>query len=202
MLTTFHVGNQQPYLCKMTKGIEIFLNTYKSWMLKTKFGNCIQTLSANDPSTIWTFVWNLICPNSSGPTIQNGSYDLQNLRSGFNLSTSPFAVLVERILNGDQRVFVAQICVKIGQVLAGHLQVGCLPRVRAWGHEGRPKKNWQLVWVHMSMFLEEVYIFKTGNKRERERQSDRVTEIKRHVRHRDTEKERERERNKKRKWDK
>ena len=51
----------------------------------------------------------------------------------------------------------------------------------------------------MSMFLEEVYIFKTGNKRERERQSDRVTEIKRHVRHRDTEKERERERNKKRK---
>lgn len=63
------VGNQQPYLCKMTKGIEIYLNTYKSWMLKTKFGNCIQTLSANDPSTIWAFVRNLICPNSSGPTI-------------------------------------------------------------------------------------------------------------------------------------
>ena len=173
MLTTFHVGNQQPYLCKMTKGIEIFLNTYKSWMLKTKFGNCIQTLSANDPSTIWTFVWNLICPNSSGPTIQNGSYDLQNLRSGFNLSTSPFAVLVERILNGDQRVFVAQICVKIGQLLAGHLQVGCLPRVRAWGHEGRPKKTGNWCGFICPCFWKR-YTYSRQETKERER--DRVTE--------------------------
>jgi hypothetical protein len=59
--------------------------------------------------------------------------------------------------------------------------------MRAWGEA---KKKWQLVWVHMSMFLEEVYICKTGNKKERERETE-------WQRYRDTEKEREREREKK-----
>ena len=76
-------------------------------------------------------------------------FDL-NLSTSLSLSISP--VLVEGILNGDQRVGVAEIGVEIGQLLAGHLQLGGLPRNRS------PEKNW-LVWLDSmaSRFIGGIY---------------------------------------------